>query len=76
MFFPIVGFGFGFELFEVEEGVGVERDDALAGGVVADEEFEGVVEEDGGEAVGEEDGGGGRGLLAEAREEEFGLGEM
>lgn len=58
LFFPVIVFGFVFELLEVEEVMGVEGDDAVAGRVVADEEFEGVVAEDGGMTVGEVNGGG------------------
>lgn len=58
LFFPVIVFGFVFELLEVEEAMGVEGDDAVAGRVVADEEFEGVVAEDGGMTVGEVNGGG------------------
>lgn len=75
--FPIVAFGFVLEGLEVEEAAGVEGDDAVAGGVVADEELEGVVAEDGGVAVGEEDGGGGGVVLGgEAGEPELGGGEI
>jgi len=76
-FFPVVVFGFFFQLLEVEEAVGVEGDDAFAGVIVADEEFEGVVAKDGGVAVGEVDGGGEAVIfLGEAREPELRGGEF
>lgn len=76
-FFPIVVFGFFFQLLEVEEAVGVEGDDALAGVVVADEEFEGVVADDSGVAIGEVDGGGKAVIFhRKARKPELGGGEF
>jgi len=76
-FFPIVVFGFCFQLLEVEETVGVEGDDTFAGVIVADEEFERVVSDDGGVAVGEVYGGGEAVIfLRKARKPELGGGEF
>jgi len=76
-FFPVVVFGFFFQLLEVEEAVGIEGDDAFTGVIVADEEFEGIVAKDSGVAVGEVDRGGEAViLLREAWEPELGGGEF